>query len=134
MRVFLDTNVLISAIATRGLAPDVFRIVLGEHTLVTGEVVITEVRRVLRRKLKVPDQVVAEFEVLLREYEVVPKPKTPVRFGICDRDDQWVLASAIAGHADVLITGDRDFLAARKPPIRILTPREFWSLLRGNAE
>jgi len=131
VRVFLDTNVLISAVATRGLAADVFRAVLTEHTLLTGEVVIRELRRVMKLKLKAPVEAIDEFEALLREYEVIPKPKKPAAFGVRDHDDQWVLASAIEGRADLLVTGDKDLLAARKSPVRILNPRDFWSLLRG---
>lgn len=134
MRVFLDTNVLISAVATRGLAADVFRVVLTEHTLVTGEVVIRELRRVMKRKLRVHDQAIDEFEALIREYDVIPKPKKPAAFGIRDPDDQWVLASAIEGGVDVLVTGDKDLLSARRSPVRILNPRDFWSLLRGDLE
>lgn len=40
MRVFLDTNVLVSAFATRGLCADLMRHVLAEHDLITGEVII----------------------------------------------------------------------------------------------
>ncbi len=47
MRVFLDTNVLVSAFATRGLSADVFRRALAEHMLLTGEVVLRDLRLVL---------------------------------------------------------------------------------------
>jgi predicted nucleic acid-binding protein len=40
VRVFLDTNVLISAFATRGLCAELFRSVIAEHELVLGEVVL----------------------------------------------------------------------------------------------
>ena len=42
MRVFLDTNVLLSAFAARGLCADVFRTVLAEHELITSEFVLGE--------------------------------------------------------------------------------------------
>ena len=42
MRVFLDTNVLISAFATRGLGADVVNLVLAEHQLVLGESVLRD--------------------------------------------------------------------------------------------
>ena len=135
MRIFLDTNVLVSAVATRGLAADVFRVVLTEHELITGDVVLAELRRILRQKLRVPAPVIDEFEALLREYEVVPKPAEPVNYGVRDPDDRWVLASAIAGHADVLVTGDRDLLAAApRAPLHIVDPRGLWNLLRGKTE
>ena len=48
--VFLDTNVVVSAVATRGLCADLFHVVLAEHELVLGETVLTELRPVLRRR------------------------------------------------------------------------------------
>ena len=54
MRVFLDTNVLVSAFATRGLCADVLRVVLAEHTFITSEIVLREVSRVLRTRIGMP--------------------------------------------------------------------------------
>lgn len=128
---FLDTNVLVSAFATRGLCADVFRYVLAEHTLVTGEVVLRELRRVLRLRLKLPGRVIDSIERLLRESEVVPKPRHPPKIVVRDPDDRWVLGSALAANADILVTGDRDLLdLGSRAPLRILDPRGFWSLLR----
>lgn len=43
-------------------------------------------------------------------------------------------ASAIAGRADVLVTGDPDLLdVASRAPLRIMDPRGFWELVRGSA-
>jgi len=43
-----------------------------------------------------------------------------------------VVTEAIAGGADVLVTGDRDLLnIADKTPLPILTPRGFWQWLRA---
>ena len=51
-----------------------------------------------------------------------------------DEADRWVLANARAAAADVLITDDADLLAVADPAsLRIVTPREFWSELRGDA-
>jgi uncharacterized protein len=131
VRVFLDTNVLVSAFATRGLCADVMRHVLAEHELVIGEVVLRELRKALRVKLKLPAATVTDIEELLRESEVIPKPSTPSDLEVRDPDDRWVLASAIAGRADVLVTGDRDLLeVAAGSPIRIVDPRGFWTLVR----
>jgi len=131
VRVFLDTNVLVSAFATRGLSADVFRHVLAEHTLVTGEVVLRELRRVLRLKLKLPSRVIDSIERLIREYEVVPKPPRPANVSVRDPDDKWILASALAANAHVLVTGDRDLLdLGQRAPLRILDPRGFWNLIR----
>jgi putative PIN family toxin of toxin-antitoxin system len=132
VRVFLDTNVLVSAFATRGLCADVFRHILAEHNLITGEVVIVELRRVLRECIKVPAPTIAAIEQLLRDQVVVPKPAEPYPLPIRDVDDRWVLASAVAGKADVLVTGDSDLLEmASRAPLPIVDPRGFWDMVRG---
>ena len=131
MRVLLDTNVLVSAFATRGLCADVMRQVLAEHTFVTAEVVLQQFRRVLRTRLKVPADTIDAIEAFLREHEVVRKPTAPHHLAVRDADDRWVLASAVAGGADVLVTGDHDLLdLAGKASLPIVDPRGFWSLLR----
>ena len=49
-----------------------------------------------------------------------------------DKDDLWVLASALAANAEVLVTGDRDLLevSAQVPGLRITDPRGFWNLMK----
>lgn len=133
MRVFLDTNVLVSAFATRGVCADVLRVVFAEHALVTSEVVLRELRRVLRKRIGLPAGAVKEIDEFLREHEVVPKPAAPAALPKRDPDDQWVLASAIESRADVLVTGDQDLLdVAAAVPIKIVDPRGFWNLVRKN--
>jgi predicted nucleic acid-binding protein len=67
LRVFLDTNVLVSAFATRGICADVLRVVLAEHTFVTGEVVLRELRRVLKARIGLRAAAVREIDEFLRE-------------------------------------------------------------------
>ena len=131
MRVFPDTNVLVSAFATRGLCADVLRHVLTDHELLVGEVVLKELKRALRVRIKLPAEIIDGVEQLLREHEVVPRPRKAPAIEIRDPSDLWILASAIQGRADVLVTGDRDLLdLGDRSPVTILTPRGFWSLIR----
>ena len=131
MRVCLDTNVLVAAVATRGLCADVFRTVLAEHELVVGEVILAELRRVLTTKFKVPADRVETIEAIFAPFPILPKPPAPSEMPVRDPSDRWILATALAGAADVLVTGDEDLLAvAEDAPIQILTPRAFWELLR----
>ena len=132
MKVFLDTNVLVSAFATRGLSADVFRYLLAQHELLVGEVVLDELARILEKKLKVPQDAIAGILTLLRDQTIVPRPDAPSVLEVHDPDDRWVLASALTGGAEVLVTGDRDLLeCADQAPLPILTPREFWDRVRG---
>jgi len=131
LRVYLDTNVLISAHTTRGLSADLYRLILAEHELLTGEVNLTELQRVLREKFRVPAPLRRRLEQDLREHTIVPKPGTPSRMALRDPDDAWVLASAVAGKAGLLVTGDKDLLeAAPHSPVSIMTPRACWEALR----
>ena len=129
MRVFLDTNVLVAAFATRGLCADVVRAVLAEHVLLTGEVNFTELRRALKTRLKISPQAINAVEELLRAQTVVARPEEPADVPVRDADDAWVLASALVGHADVLVTGDADLLEIDEPPLPIVTPRQLWERL-----
>jgi putative PIN family toxin of toxin-antitoxin system len=116
------------------LAADVVRLVLSEHDLIVPEVVLVEFRRVLAAKLKLPPPRIAELEAFLREQEVIPKPGRVLDIEVRDRADAWVLASAVHGQADVLVTGDQDLLVlGRHAPLPVLDPRGFWNLSRGSA-
>lgn len=132
MRVFLDTNVLVAAFTTRGLCADLVRYVLAEHQLIVGEMVLDELRPVLARRFHLPAATITDIVDLLKQQEVIPKPAKPPRFSIRDPDDAWILASAIDGRCDVLVTGDADLLdVADQAPLPILSPRGFWEFARG---
>jgi putative PIN family toxin of toxin-antitoxin system len=131
VKVALDTNVLVSAVAARGLCADVFNLVLAEHELIVGETVLTELRKVLREKIRAPGKVIDEYIALLRHEALVVKDAETLKVKIRDLSDVPVLSEAVAGNAQVLVTGDRDLLeVAEKLPIQILTPRGLWEQLR----
>jgi putative PIN family toxin of toxin-antitoxin system len=133
VRVFLDTNVLVAAFATRGLCADVFRLTLAAHELAVSEKVIAELARALADKVGLPQREVASVVAFVRqEATLAPtaSPGVPVR----DPDDIPILGAALACGADVLVTGDRDLLELGQPlPVRIVSPRGFWQLVKGPA-
>ena len=132
MRVFLDTNVLVSALTTRGICADLLTAILAGHQLVLGETVLAELRRVLSKKMKVPRATVVEAEAFLRREAAIVSRGSDPGVAIRDPDDVAVLAEAIEGLADVVVTGDRDFLdIAGDLPIDVLSPRGFWEKLRN---
>ena len=130
-RIALDTNVLVSAVATRGLCADVLNLVLAEHELVIGETVLAETARVLRDKMRVPKDVIQEFVELLRDESEVVQATEPLQIVIRDQSNVAVMSEAISGRAEVLVTGDRDLLEISAPlPIKVITPRGLWDVLR----
>lgn len=116
MRIVLDTNILIAAIITKGTPPDdLYRAWLrGEFELVTSTAQIAELADVLARpgvrKHVDPDEASAIVEnidtraMILRhlpEVSLSPDPK-----------DNPILATALAGNADMVVSGDKKHLLA----------------------
>ena len=132
MKIFLDTNVLVGAYTARGICADLLRHILAEHELLTGEVNLVELRRVLKDRFHASPAQIAAVESELRDETIIPKPAKPSPVPVRDPDDRWVLASAVAGEADMLVTGDQDLLAvASDVGIAIVNPRGCWEQLRG---
>jgi putative PIN family toxin of toxin-antitoxin system len=132
VKVFLDTNVLASSIATRGLCSELLESIIHDHELLTCQPVLSELERVLADKLRLPEPVVAGFLGLLKaEGTVVESRKNP-SIPIRDANDVPILACAIAGKADVFVTGDKELLDLRRiEDVPIVTPRELWRQLMG---
>jgi len=132
VKIFLDTNVLISAYMARGICADLLRYILAEHELVTGEINLDELRRVLKDRFRASAAQLQAIDAELRAQTIVPKPDAPSPIVRRDPDDAWVLASAVAGAADMLVTGDQDLLSVTdKAPLPIVDPRGCWARLRG---
>ena len=129
----LDSNVIVSAFTTRGLSADVLRLVLADHELVIGEIVLEEVERVLTTKIRMPREFVAAALARLRDRYVQPTARAPKDSPIRDPDDARILATALQAGADVLVTGDRHFLDVRDriQGITVTDPRGFWKMHRG---
>jgi len=131
MRVLLDTNVLVSALASRGLCADVFRAVIAGHELVVAPPLLAELRRVLQTKFRVPAEAVADALWLLEQDAIAADPEPATDVELKDRSDVPILSAATNGQADVLVTGDRELLAVRRVgKLRILSPRQFWERIR----
>jgi putative PIN family toxin of toxin-antitoxin system len=131
MKVFLDTNVLAAAAATRGLCADVFREVSVCHELLISMQVLSELERVLKSKFGVSQDLVEAPILLLQQdsisVEAIDIPKVRLR----DKDDLGILGAAVAGGADVLVTGDKELLDLhRVENVEILSPRQFWEKVK----
>ncbi len=136
MKVFFDTNVLVSAFITEtGSCAELLQTVLASPSYypITGEVVLKELQRVLKKRPSYSDEMIQDFVRLLRRREVIPKPDKPFDAPECDDpDDLWILASALEANANVLVTGDDDLLKLKKVKnLIIITPAGFWDLIKS---
>ena len=130
MRVFLDTNVLVSALATRGLCAELYERLLTEHFIVIGEPVVAEVLDIMQRKFRAGNQLLAKVEAELRLLEIVPAQTVAPKLTIKDLDDPWIIACALAGKVDCFVTGDSELLRLIKVEnMPVFSPRTCWEKL-----
>lgn len=135
IRVVLDVNVIVSAFPyQRGNAREIIdRWAAQEFTLVTSDHILSGVRRAwnndfFRRQFS-PEFATQAAELLLRSGTSVT-PVTDVRGVADDEEDDLVLATAVAGQADCLVTGDLGLLRLGSyEGIPIVSPRDFLALL-----
>ncbi len=131
MRVFLDTNVLVSALATRGLCADLYERLLTEHEVVIAEPVVAEVLDILQRKFKAGAELLVKVEDELRLLEIVPAQTSVPILPIKDLDDPWIVACALVAEIDFFVTGDTELLdLAEWQGLVIISPRTCWDRLR----
>lgn len=130
MRVLIDTNILISSALSASGTPFLAycKAVTYPNRGMVCEQNIDELRRVWNRKF--PSRMHALDAFLSRALltlEVVPTPDLEESNEALIRDikDRPILRAAIAAHADVLLTGDKDFLESGIKHPRILTASEF---------
>ena len=126
MRFVLDTNVLIAASMTRGFCTDLLEHCVLYHTIVSSEFILDELREKLVQKFDYTDEEADEVVTLLQsQMEIV----IPQQWGnpVCrDADDDWILATAVTGNADCIVTGDKDLLTIRQyEEVDIIHPRDF---------
>ena len=127
MKVFLDTNVLVSAMATRGLCSDALREVLASHQLVVSAPLFAELKRALRQKLRIPADLIEGTIEILQQDALFATPSTSADVDIRDKDDLIILSSALNGKADLFVTGDQELLNLGKVgDMQIVSPRGFW--------
>jgi putative PIN family toxin of toxin-antitoxin system len=130
MRIVLDANVVVAAFAARGLCESLFELCLGSHEILLSKPLLDEIRRNLAKKVKLERQTVTAIERLLREHGSLLEPAAVAADACRDVDDLHILGLAKTGKADYVITGDDDLLVLKRfGRCRIVTPRQFWSLL-----
>lgn len=140
MRVLVDTNVLVSFLLSSGEGGAirvVFRALLNNRfTLLLPEQLlnelITSVRDKPRLAKRISNEQLNRFTALLTESaEKVAKIETTIPAVTRDPDDDYVLAYALVGEADFLVTGDKDLLVLNDhiSGLTILTPAQLAALL-----
>lgn len=134
MRVVFDTNVLISALIKKGKPKLLFDYAThGRIKPILSEPILEELIRVAKRqKLETyfKNDEVTEFVALLERIGEFVKVKSRVEV-TRDKTDNAILATALDGNAEYVVSGDDDLLTVREwKGIRILTVEEMLNVLR----
>lgn len=133
MRVFLDTNVLLSGLFGTGLCASLLdTLVLTGQTLVIGQPVLAEFTRIAREKFQIPDEELALALDWLRRHEVVDNLSALPLLEVPDPDDRSIIACALAAQANLFITGDQALVDLRSVHgLRLVSPRTVYDRLQS---
>ena len=145
MRALIDTNVFISFLlaaagargpATTPVAAVVGLALSGVFTLLAPGELLDELELKLKTKPSLTKRITAQetsdFIGVLRATAVLLPPLAgPAPAVVRDPKDDYLLAQALVGRADYLVTGDEDLLvlADQVAPLRIVTPADFVRIL-----
>ncbi|GMQ87434.1 MAG: putative toxin-antitoxin system toxin component, PIN family [Gammaproteobacteria bacterium] len=135
MRIVIDTGILIAALITKDTPPDLIYQAWRKNKfeLITSEWQLSEFPRVSRypklRKYLVPSEAGNMINGL--RYQALVLTDLPTLEISPDPDDNPVLAMAVAGEADFLVSGDKRDLLALKiiEKTKIVTARNFLTQL-----
>jgi putative PIN family toxin of toxin-antitoxin system len=127
VRVVLDTNIFISALAIPGSLAEkaIIKIIEGGDILLISKDIINEVLSVLSSKFSRDKEGLSHVAVILSELGELVKPARKVSI-FKDDPDNRILECALHGKADVLVTGDKEMLRLREyEQIRIMSLKEY---------
>jgi uncharacterized protein len=132
MKVVLDTNVWVSAWLWRGLPNNLIHLARKEELQICmseallGELVNTLSYKKLQKKIQSLNLTKEQLLIGTREITYIYPISNLNVPELRDPDDIIVLATAIAGNAEVIITGDQDLLILQEyQNIQIMTAKNF---------
>jgi putative PIN family toxin of toxin-antitoxin system len=140
LRVVLDTNQFVSGVLVRQGAPAHLLAAWRqrEYLLITSAAIFAEIRSTLgypriRRKYPITDEDVERLVRLLQQDALIVPGEADTSGAIpADPQDELVLACAVDGRADLIVSGDRHLLdLGEYRGIHVLTAREFLERLAG---
>src|SRR2546428_1152271 len=130
LRVVFDTNVLVTALVFPGGHGEAAlrRIIEERDELVLSKSILDELLGVLARKFSRDAEELAHVAVFLGELATVVRPARRLKV-LKDDPDNRVLECAVAGRANVIVTGDRALLTLGEyRGVRVVSLRDYLGL------
>jgi putative PIN family toxin of toxin-antitoxin system len=111
VRLVVDTNLLIRTLLSPGPARQFFQLAPLSHQVVYHSEQLDELRDVVARpRLKIAPEAVIELVERIERYGQRVDADLDVQLDCRDSKDYYVLAVALAGKAEVILTEDDDLL------------------------
>ena len=124
-RVFIDTNIFISAYFWPGNERNLVSIPQKNIKYYTSQQVLDEIKKVLMEKFNVNINEINEYISKILSKFFIAKPDVKSQVVVRDEKDTDILKSALSEKCTFLITGDKDLLTLKKViNTRILTSTE----------
>jgi uncharacterized protein len=130
MRILYDTNELVKTLSRREGILAFKRDTVERHiTNITSRHILGEVEAVLAERMKLTKQKAKAATRLLEHRSIVVNPKVIEK--VCrDPFDDYVLATAIEGSAEYLVTEDKDLLVLKDyKNVKIVTMSTFRNII-----
>ena len=130
MKILIDTNVLISAFVFHGKAGNLLELLLAsQHQLLTTEYIDSELKAKLQQKWpEKADKIYALYLSLPIKHE--KSVKTVINHNMLrDEKDIQVLQDALHYGADVILSGDKDFIDTDLDRPLVLSPTDLYEFL-----
>jgi putative PIN family toxin of toxin-antitoxin system len=127
LKIVFDTNVLISAAISSGKSFEILIHCLKNHIVFTSRFILSELEEKLAGKFHFAEREILEFRDTILEEVIIVSPASVPAVIPQDPDDDHILAAALTGNCDCIISGDKHLLNVQEyQRIPIIRPGQFF--------
>ena len=127
MKVVFDSNIFISAFAIPGSQAEkaILKMIQSNHSLIISKEIIDEILSVLTRKFSMDREAVSRTAVYLADLSSIVRATQKIKV-LKDEPDNRILECAVAGGAEMIVTGDKAMLSLKQfEGIKIISLKEY---------
>ena len=127
MKVVFDSNIFISAFVIPGSQAEkaILKMIQSNHSLIISKEIIDEILSVLTRKFSMDREAVSRTAVYLADLSSIVRATQKIKV-LKDEPDNRILECAVAGGAEMIVTGDKAMLSLKQfEGIKIISLKEY---------